>query len=149
MASLNRQVANEILSRIQAATFSVDVEATRRDVPRHRAEELTEIVKVDLFEIGVERERQNRNRWQYTVVMHLAVQFMPGSGTQDEIDDMDSLREEIEDTIEVSPEFNVTKNGRDYHAVLETVNTLTLIWAEKLRETGAFVSLSEIRWRLL
>lgn len=149
MSSLNRQVANQIVSFIDAGSYNLSIETERRDVPRHRAEDLKTTVKVDVFDIGLERVRANRNRWSYTVVMHMAVQFLPSAGTQTELDDVDLLRESIEDLLEDSAEFTVTKSGVSYRAFIDTIDTLTLTWAEKLRETGAFIALSELRWRLL
>ena len=149
MSSLNRQVADQIVSIIDAGSYNLPIETERRDVPRSRVEELKTTAKVDVFDIGVERIRANRNRWAYTVVMHMAVQFLPDTGVQTELDDVDLLRESIEDLLEDSPEFTVTKSGVTYRAFIDSIDTLTLTWADKLRETGAFVALSELRWRLL
>lgn len=151
MVSINRQVANAIVNMIEGASLPIDVEVERRDVPRSRVEDLKTKPKVDVFDIGLERERVNRNQWRYTVVIHLAIQFLPvlKEGTELQIDNIDALRQSIEDLIENSGEIAVTKDLQSLRAFSQSVSTLTLTWSEKLRETGAFVSLSELRWRVL
>lgn len=140
--SIAIQVADKIVALIQAASLSSVVTVSRQWIPRRSVEELDDQILVDVIPVGIDRQRLNRERFQRDSVSHVAVLCVPDS---EDYGLVDLVREEIEDVMEEAAEFTVG----GFRAAIMEVNTLTLYWSEKLREAGAFVAITEVRWRIV
>lgn len=149
--AVEREVAEAMLGSLQSATLSRPAEIVRRDLPRYTIEEIQGETKIDLIPFGLERQPLNRTTWQLIPVIHLAVQSMPeiisaGEFDQAFYDVMADFRTEVENHFLENDVLELTGQKR---ACLMEADPRIPAWDKKIRENGAFVSVTAFQWRVI